>query len=85
MMKSNKLAILLMAFAITAITPMFTSCSSGDDNEEDINNSENVNVSDVSEDGKDDVSDSGIEFIDDIEDDELTGDDIPLFKEKIDD
>ena len=35
-MKSNKLAILLMAFAITAITPMFTSCSSGDDNEEDI-------------------------------------------------
>lgn len=36
MMKSNKLAILLMAFAITAITPMFTSCSSGDDNEEDI-------------------------------------------------
>ena len=59
--------------------------TSNDDNEEDINDSENVNVSDVSEDGKDDVSDSGIEFIDDIEDDELTGDDIPLFKEKIDD
>lgn len=30
-MKSNKLAVLLMSFAITAITPMFTSCSSGDD------------------------------------------------------
>lgn len=35
-MKSNKLAMLLMAFAITAITPMFTSCSSGDDNEDEL-------------------------------------------------
>ena len=34
-MKSNKLAVLLMSFAITAITPMFTSCSSGDDEEEE--------------------------------------------------
>ena len=34
-MKSTKLAVLFMSFAITAITPMFTSCSSGDDNEEE--------------------------------------------------
>lgn len=34
-MKSNKLVLLLMSIAITAITPMFTSCSSGDDNEEE--------------------------------------------------
>lgn len=36
MMKSTKLIVLLlMSIAITAITPMFTSCSSGDDNEEE--------------------------------------------------
>lgn len=46
MMKSNKLAILLMAFAITAITPMFTSCSSGDDNEEDIYSPDGENSND---------------------------------------
>lgn len=34
-MKSTKLVVLLMSFVITAITPMFTSCSSGDDNEEE--------------------------------------------------
>ena len=35
-MKSTKLIVLLlMSIAITAITPMFTSCSSGDDNEEE--------------------------------------------------
>ena len=34
-MKSTKLAVLVMTFAITAITPMFTSCSSGDENEEE--------------------------------------------------
>lgn len=36
-MKSNKLAVLLMSFAITAITPMFTSCSSGDDEQDEWN------------------------------------------------
>lgn len=46
MKKSNKLAILLMAFAITAITPMFTSCSSGDDNEEDIYSPDGENSND---------------------------------------
>ena len=46
MIKSNKLAILLMAFAITAITPMFTSCSSGDDNEEDIYSPDGENSND---------------------------------------
>ena len=34
MMKSTKLAVLLMSIAIAAIPPMFTSCSSGDDEEE---------------------------------------------------
>ncbi len=33
-MKSTKLAVLLMSIAIAAIPPMFTSCSSGDDEEE---------------------------------------------------
>ena len=36
-MKSNKLAVLLMSFVITAITPMFTSCSSGDDEQDEWN------------------------------------------------
>ena len=36
-MKSNKLIVLLMSFAIAAITPMFTSCSSDDNNEEENN------------------------------------------------
>ena len=35
MMKSTKLAVLFMSFAIAAITPMFTSCSSDDNNEEE--------------------------------------------------
>lgn len=35
MMKSNKLAVLLMVLTITAIIPMFTSCNSGEDNEEE--------------------------------------------------
>ena len=35
MIKSTKLAVLLMSIAITAIPPMFTSCSSGDDDEEE--------------------------------------------------
>lgn len=33
-MKSTNLVVLLMSFVITAITPMFTSCSSGDNNED---------------------------------------------------
>lgn len=37
MMKSTKLAVLLMSIAITAIPPMFTSCSSGGDDEEEWN------------------------------------------------
>lgn len=32
-MKSTKLAVLLMSIAIAAIPPMFTSCSSGDEEE----------------------------------------------------
>ena len=35
MTKSNKLTMLLMVFAITAMPLFFTSCSSGDDSEED--------------------------------------------------
>lgn len=35
MMKSNKLAVLLMFLTSTAIIPMFTSCNSGEDNEEE--------------------------------------------------
>lgn len=34
-MKSNKFIVLLMSFAIAAITPIFTSCSSDDNNEEE--------------------------------------------------
>ena len=34
-MNSTKLAVLFMSIAITAIPPMFTSCSSGDDDEEE--------------------------------------------------
>ena len=42
-MKSTKLAVLLMSFAITAITPMFTSCSSDeeDNSEQTDGNSKN--------------------------------------------
>ena len=35
MMKSTKLAVLFMSFAIAAITPIFASCSSDDNNEEE--------------------------------------------------
>lgn len=34
MKKLNKFAVLLISFTITATTPLYTSCSSGDDNEE---------------------------------------------------
>ncbi len=34
-MKSTRLVVLLVSLAITATTPMFTSCSGGDDYEEE--------------------------------------------------
>lgn len=46
-MKSNKLAVLLMSFAITAITPMFTSCSSGDDSDEENIDSSNQDKTEI--------------------------------------
>ena len=60
MMKSNKLIVLLMSFAIAAITPMFTSCSSDANTEEekyspDGENSNNGKMISGVIDGHDDV------------------------------
>ena len=47
MTKSNKLAMLLMAFAITAMPLIFTSCSSGDDSDEENIDSSNQDKTEI--------------------------------------